>query len=666
VSFSYPLVLGVALAVIPSAALAQAAAPTSSTPKPKPTPTAASSPSPTPSPKPTPAPGTFVVTGESHATFISSASSGPGVLPAEGPGFAKGSPLSPESPYDVFSSAPLVSGDAGESALYLHPTYYGKAFDVSLTLGVGYATGSMTNAAYWGEPLFETINPHLGSQLLPYRVAFPTHAGQDDGSAFATSLLSGRISTKDGALALRAGWFDLAQSDAFTFVQPAVTNVAPSIGVATAETLGDGPPNLDAWTPSDGVLPLHGVDLVAKHGLASAELTDATLPSLPGTSARLDMGSIVIDHGEGTRYSFDVVHVSTGGDPVPTTILFGSPSGTPVSASPLYSPCPLGTPAGILCTPQGQLPSTMIGGQQQTIFGARATFHITRSTDGIVEIGRSTYNAQDVAEPGTSHPGAYYHVGAIRKVGPGSLSLDAYKNGAYYATAILPYGAPENIWSVAWSWPGQWLKSNYQLINDFPVNVDRQGYRLKYVIKKGPFDLRISYGNFGQITPITYANALTTGFVDGFFLPQANNAATLGRQHQYGLYAAWHPAIGDFSFDYDEDTMHRGYDGTATQDYVSYDTPSYVLSYSRHLSSNLMASLSYDRYAMRGSFAQVSTNVNFAQRGGILGVEWAMTSRASLLASVRRSVFTGVPTFVGGPSPDFTNTMLTIEQRYMF
>lgn len=582
-------------------------------------------------------------------------------MPPEGPGFALGSPLSPLTPYDVFSSAPLVSGDAGESALYLYPAYNGRGFDVALTLGVGYATGSVTNVAYWGESLFSTFNPHLGTQLLPYRIAFPTHAGQDDGSAFAASVLSGRIATKDDALALRAGWFDLAQGDAFTFAQPAVTNVAPAIGMVTAESLGDGVPNLDAWTPSDGVLPLHGLDLVGKRGLASLELADAALPSLPGTGARLQTASLVVDHGEGTRYSADVVHVSTGGEPVATTVLFGSADGLAPDPQ-----CPTGTPAGILCTPQGQLPMTMIGGQQQTIVGLRATFHLSRTTDGIVEYGRSTYDAQHVAEPGTGQAGSYYHAGASRRIGAGSLALDVYRNEAFYATALLPYGVPENVWSVAWSWPGQWLKSNYQVINDFPVNVDRQGYRLKYAVKSGAFDLRASYANFGEIDPITYANALQTGFVDGFFLPQANDAATLGRQHQYGLYAAWHPALGDLSFDYTEDTMHRGYDGSATQDYVSYDTSSYVLAFSRHLATNLLASLGYARYGMRGSFAQGFTNVDFAQRSGIVGLEWAMSRRASLLASLRRNVFGGLPAAPGGLSPDFTNTLFTLEQRYRF
>jgi hypothetical protein len=55
-------------------------------------------------------------------------------------------------------------------------------------VGLGYVSGSTTNATYWGESLFPTLNPHLGSQTLGYGVAFPTHAGQDDGSAFAASV----------------------------------------------------------------------------------------------------------------------------------------------------------------------------------------------------------------------------------------------------------------------------------------------------------------------------------------------------------------------------------------------------------------------------------------------------------------------------------------------
>lgn len=601
----------------------------------------------TPAPSPTPAPGSLRLAVDAHLTFISSASSGPGIVPAEGAAFAAGSPLSPLTPYDTFSSAPLVSGNAGESAFYLKPAYYGRGLDVSALIGVAAVSGSVTNAAYWGEPLSPTLNPHVGSQMLPYRIAFPAHAGQDDGSAFSASLLAARIATKDGNLALRAGWFDLAQTQRFVFVQPAVPNVAPAIALATSETLGDGAATLDAWTPSASVLPLHGVDLVAKHGVLQTEFTDAALPSLPGTGARMQSASFVIDHGEGTRYAAMLLHVATGGDAIGTTVLFG------------------GT-GGLIPTPQGDLPATTIGGQRQTIAGVSAAFHAAAHVDGVAEYGRSSYDAHGDREPGTARPGNYYHLGATRSAGPDSVSLDLYRNESYYATALLPYGIPENVWSVAWSWPGQWLKSNYQLLDNAPVNVDRQGYRARYRHHTDALDVRAAYANFGEIDPITLTNARRTGFVDGFFLPQADDAATLGRQHQYGLLVGWHPRFADVTFDYTEDTMRRPAIATRPQDAVSYDTPEYVLSTSKKLRPTLLASLGFARYAMRGTFAQPYTNVDFRQRTGIAGIEWTMTRSTSTLLSIRRSAFDGLPAALGDPRPDFVNTLLAVEERLRF
>ncbi len=72
----------------------------------------------------------------------------------------------------------MTPGNVGESALYVTPTYYGSSFDVSATFGFGYVTGSTTNATYWGESLMPTLNPHLGSQMLGFGVAFPTHRGK--------------------------------------------------------------------------------------------------------------------------------------------------------------------------------------------------------------------------------------------------------------------------------------------------------------------------------------------------------------------------------------------------------------------------------------------------------------------------------------------------------
>jgi hypothetical protein len=631
-------------------ALAAPAAPAGAQSSPSPAPSsspAAGSPSPSPSSSPTPRPGSVRWSIDGHTTFVSDSTNGPGTQPPEGLGFANGDPLSPQSPYDLVSSGPLVPGNASESALFARPTYNGKTFDASLMLGAGYVRGSVTNAVYWGESLLPTLNPHIGARMLPYAITFPTHAGSDDATAFVASVLGGSIASKDGNVVLKGGWFDLTQTAPFVFVQPAITSAAPAIGIAPLESLGDGPPALDAWQPSSATYPLHGVDAVFKRGPGTVEMADALLPALAGTAARMRTVSLVIDHGEGTHYTAQYLQVSTGGDPVSTTVLYG-------------------TDGRLLTTTQGQLPISTIGGQRQRIFGLAGTFHATRALDAVVEFGHSTYDADGVARPGTGQAGNYYHGGVTRSAGRLTASFDLYRNEAYYANALLPYGVPENVWSAAWSWPGQWLKSNYQLINDFPVNIDRQGYRVRASLKgkDTPLDVRASYANFGQIDPITISNATRTGFIDGFFLPQPDAFATLGRQHQYGLFLGYHPAIGDITFDYAEDTMRRPAAPARPEDTVSYDSPEVVLTISRKLNGTTLVSAGLARYGMRGSFGQGYTNLDFAQRTGFAGLQFAESPHATALITVRRSAYGGMPTIPGGPSSNFTGTLLVFEQRY--
>jgi hypothetical protein len=594
---------------------------------------------------PSPRPGTVTLDASAHVTFVSQNTNGFGQLGLpEAPSFQAGtSPAAPLTPYDTFSSAPMTPGNAFESALYLSPTYHGTFADVSATIGIGYVDGSLTNASYWGESLIPPLNPHLGSQTLGFGVAFPPAPGQDDGSGFVASVLSGSIASKDGNMRLRGGWFDLAQSDSFVFTQPAYQSAIPSLAVLPAESAGNGPPTADWWALDGGVYPLHGIDFTGIHDLGTFELTDAALPSLPGTSARLTQGSLVIDHGEGTRYSIDVSHVTTGGAPVPTTILFAV--GTPVISS------------------QGFLPFGTVGGQRETILGLRAAFHLFGLADGLIEYGHSDYSADGVALPGSGQPGNYYHAGITKKVRRASASFDLYRNEPYYATAILPYGTPENVWSVAWSWPGQWLKSNYQLINNYPVNVDRQGYRIKYQLNGGPLEVHASYANFGQIVPITLTNAQQTGFVDGFFLPQADTAATLGRQNQYALWTTWHAGFADFTLDWVEDAIRRNADPGHPLDFVSYVTPEYTEYVSRQLTPYALVSLGYAQYFMTGEFASVAENVNFGQRQVFAGAELRESPHTSTLISLRRSAFAGYATVPGLPPPDFTGTLVLVEQR---
>ena len=599
-----------------------------------------------PAASPTPRPLGLHVAGSASATYVGQGTSGPGQIGPEAPGFIGGSPLSPNTPYDLFNSAPQVPGNVGIGQLTAAFTFGTKAFDIGVTTGIGYVRGSITNAAYWGENLMPALNPHLGSQALPYAIAFPTRAGSDDGTGVRLSVLSATLASADGNLRLRGGWFDLAQTDRFVFAQPALTNANPAIAYAPAETLGNGVAGSDTWQPFATALPLHGIDLVAKRGLATLELSNAALPSLPGEAARLHMGSFVIDHGEGTRYSVQVLHASTSGLAFATTVPFGS--------NPTFVP-----------TPQGVLPTSILDGQRQTIVGVRAAVHLAPAIglDGIVELGRAWYDASPVANPGTSAPGGFEHIGFSRTAGRATASLDIYRMGPRYATIILPYGVPENQWSVAFAWPGQWLKSNYQLIDNSVLGVNRQGYRLRYALDKGALEIHTEYTDLHQIEAETTQTATQSGYIDGYYLPQLPAFATFGRQKRYGFWAAWHPRFGDVTLDVIDDTLYRPFAPAHPEDRVSYEVPQAVLAFSRHLSPAVTAATGIGRYAMNGTFSEP---LDFAERLFFLGAQIRQSPNASLSISFRRTAFSGLPTLPGASSPNVTGSAVILEQRLTF
>ncbi len=577
-------------------------------------------------------------------TYVGQTSSGPGVVGPESAGFINGSPLSPNTPYDLFSSAPQVNGDSGIGQVITTANFATRAFDVDLTGGLGSSHGSVTTASYWSENLLPTINPHLGSQALPYGVVFPTHPGGDAATATRLSILGGGVGTADGNIVLRGGWLDLAQTDRFVFAQPALTNVNPAIAFAPAETLAGGIAGLDTWQPYANALPLHGIDVVAKRKTATLELTNAALPSLPGESARLSAASLVFDRGEGTRFSGEAIHVVTAGAPFTTTVPFG--------LDPAFG-----------SYPQGVLPTSRLSGQRQTLAGLRAAFHVLPAlgVDSIIEVGRAWYDAAPVARPGTSAPGGYYHAELLQTRGRATAALDFYRMEARYATMILPYGVPENQWSVAFAWPGQWLKSNYQLIDNSVLGVNRQGYRLRYFVDKGPLEIHLEYTDVHQIEAETVTSSQQSGFIDGYFLPQTPGAATFGRQRRTALWAAWHPRIGDISLDVVDDTEFRPFLAAHPEDRVSYEVPQAIVTFSRHLSPNVVAATGIGRYAMNGAFAEP---VDFAQRLFFAGVEAVQTPRSSILLTFRRTAFGGLTTYPFGPnSPDFTASTLIVEQR---
>ena len=641
------LALSIGLVALALGFASRARADVPGVPSPSPSPSPSSSPSPGPSPAATPRALGLRVTSSANVTLVDQSTAGEGQVAPEAAGFIAGSPLSPNTPYDLFSSAPQVPGIAGIAGIVSTAAYGLRGFDFSLTTGLGYVRGSTTNAVYWGENLLPTLNPHLGSQVLPYRIAFPTHAGSDDATAVRLSVLSGSFATAEGNLKLRGGWFDLTQTDRFVFAQPALTSVNPQIAYAPAESLTSGIATASFWQPTATALPLQGMDAVIKRGDATLELTNAALPSLVGESARMSMGSIVVDHGEGTRFSVQFLHVMTSGASFATTVPFGE--------NPQFN-----------VTPQGVLPTSTLSGQRQTILGVRGAFHVLPAyqLDGVVEVGRAWYDASPVARPGSEAPGGFYHVGLVKTQHRATLALDVYRMEPRYATIILPYGIPENQWSAAFAWPGQWLKSNYQLVDNSVLGVNRQGYRVRYYVDKGPLEVHFEYTDLQQIEPETTLTSTQAGFIDGYYLPQLPDAATFGHQKRYGAWIAWHPSFGDLTLDIVDDTLFRPYAAAHPEDMVSYEVPQAVATFARTVSANVTASVGLGRYAIKGAFSEP---IDFAERLFFIGAQVRETPKTALLVTFRRTAFSGISTLpAAGNSPNFTGSALIVEQRVQF
>jgi hypothetical protein len=596
---------------------------------------AASTPSPSPSPR-------FTLSAEGSNAFVDQATNGPGTTPPQGSRFARGSPVSPMSPYDWFSGAPVTPGLAGVAQYKVTGSYHATGFDFNATVGFGAVTGSATNALYWNEPLIPNLNDHALSRAVPYSIVFPTHAGQDDASLVNASLLQASVGASDGSWKLRGGYFDLAQSDRFVFAPPPLTSVVPSLGPQTAETLGPGIASLGDWPSSPSSLPLLGADGTWHHANATLELTDALLPSLSNTNVRLTMGSFALDQGESGRFSFQVAHLWTTGDAISTTTFFG-------------------VDPKIYRSAQGRLYTSTLANQVQTIAGVRGFLHPIKGWDTLAELGRAWYDAGLVAHPGTSRFGNYEHFSLARHIGKDVALVEYHRFDPTYATIILPYGIPENVWSVAWSWPGVWLKSNYQAVDNSVIGANRAGFRIKYDHNSKYLEAHVSYGDWRQLVANTASNGSNEGFVDGFFLLQKNRFPTIGTDRQLGLNVAWHLPHDDLAFDGVEDHLSRPADPRQPIDTVATHAPQFVLSWAHHFSERLLVAAGYGRYELVGTWA--TTPVDAIYGAAFAGVEFATGPKTWLLLQARRYALVGLPSYVGGPPPTMRGTALIVDQR---
>ena len=597
----------------------------------------------TPSPSPTPG---FSLHVQGANVFVTQGESGPGLSPPEAAQFEKGLPISPMSPYDWFTSAAQTPGTAGQLQYLLDANDRMPALTLDAQFLVGAYAGDMNNLMYWGEPWAGTFDPHEGRSPLAYSIDFPTTggAGIQIGAAQAVLPYEASLGNNDGAWKVSGGYVNLTQNDTFVFDPPAVTNVDPSIGVATAETLGPGMPNVDSWSASPSTLPLLGADAVASYGNSSIELTDALLPVLQGTQARLAMGSYVLNAAGGARFSADVANVTTSGGPILTTTYFG-------------------TDQTLYPGAQGRLFSSFLADQVQTIAGIRGFFHPWRGDDALFELGEGWYHDGLAAQPGTQHPGTYEHFAFTRHFNTiTDAGVEYYRFDPRYADVILPYGVPENVWSVAWSWPGQWLKSTYQMVNNTVIGINREGYRVHADYTRGRLEAHADAYVWRQIYAATESNLSQEGWIDGFFLPQSNGDGTLGWQRQAALYAAWHWSNDDLVLDSVWDRSYRP--AIDPVDLVSMNYPQVVGSFQHHWGKRMVAAAGYGRYSANGMWS--TTPVQGIYGEAFAGGEWDFTSGQQLLVQVRRYGLTGLPSEPGGPPPAVRGTALIVDQRVEF
>ncbi|HET9343841.1 MAG TPA: hypothetical protein VFO25_13085 [Candidatus Eremiobacteraceae bacterium] len=557
------------------------------------------------------------------------------------------------SPYDPFSAAPLVPGDVAQEQVSLDASWHRRTFSLEAIGGVEALDGDRTNEAYWAEPMQPQDDPHLGSTVTGYAVAFPTHPGIDDYTGARAGLTQIRASFERAGVSLRAGWFDLGQTLACVFTPPATTNALPSLTMKTPESLAPSPFALDAWDASPSTLPLRGFDLAGDAGAISLEAADAALPALPGTPARMETLFAGRSFAGGDGWMVQWLHVHTGGDPILTTTDFGA----------------LPT---IEQTGQGPFALSVLDGQRETITGAGANFETPLGLHATIDGAFSSYQADRIDNRGVAVDG-FVHAGLSHRLGDGRVGVDFYRFGPTYATMILPYGAPENIWSVAYSWPGPWLKSDFQLVDSSTAGVNRQGPLISYSRDDGRNQLYVTWARFRQISPFTVSDGRALGFVEGFFLIQSDPLdATTGSFQRANVYVGHELGrFGDLGLDFSDDDLHRPYAGGERLDAVSFDAPQYVVSLTKRASSHLVAAAGFAYFGTRGSWAGAGPpNVDFAMKAAFAGAQIAEPDGA-FMVTARRSVFGGSPYFSPSfnlryGSPDFLATTLFVERRLPF
>jgi hypothetical protein len=600
------------------------------------------SPSPTPSPTPTPV---FELHVSGSNVFIDQATSGSGQVPPEGAAFANGNPAAPMTPFDWFTTGPVVPGVSATAQYLFTASWHQPRFRIDASALVAGVGGDPTNAFNWGEPLLGTFDPAEGRSNLSVPIVFPTHAANNDVSAGGISLpYDVRVHDNNGRWSIDGGYVQTSNYDPFVFVQPPYGTYLPSTATPVFETIGPGFQDLENWTHLASALPMLGADATFKLGGLQFEATDGLLPSPEMTSARLTGGNVVYDRGDAGRFSASLVHLLTTGDPQVVPVLFGS--------NPTIFP-----------GAQGSLAQSTLGGQAQTIAGISALVHPHPGYDVSVELGKAWYNASLVARPGSESPGTYQHYSLTRNFNKtDSVGIEYYRMDPRYATAVLPYGVPMNVWGIAWAYPGPWLKGTYQLVTNAFGGSDREGLRGHATIVRGSWTAAVAAYDYGQVEPSTAQNLTSTGFVEVDYLLLAPGDVQFGRTKGFIGYVSWAGSHDTISADYASDSEYRAHATFAPGDGVDMHYPQWVFAEQHKFSPQVIGTIGYASYQASGFWS--TTPVDGTYSSGFLGLEMDLGRFGQVLIQLRRYGIRGAPSIPEGPPPTLNGTGLLVDHHF--
>ncbi len=219
---------------------------------------------------------------------------------------------------------------------------------------------------------------------------------------------------------------------------------------------------------------------------------------------------------------------------------------------------------------------------------------------------------------------------------------------------------------MAWSWPGVWLKSTYQLVDNSVVGANRAGFHVKYDHNSKYLEMHASYGEITGEQPHTRnrGECIPSGLRRRLLPLQQNGFAMIGHDRQLGLYVAWHlPSDDDVVFDGVEDYLNRDADAGQPLDVVDTRSPLVVLSWATTLAASTLRGRRLRPLRNDWKMGDYTRRRNLRRWLRRRPARDGERTRRGPLVEGRRYALTGLPSIPYGPPPTMRGTAFIVDQK---